>query len=316
MTTLPLDTTNGYGFHVLGDSAIATHDTPFTNGGFGIANLTNFGAAKLYRSMGALEHAIAWGAGGINLTNLGFTYIGEDGFETTPLYLGGVGNAQDEFAWEKDYVNFDPFNPLVYTPGGVNQAQTITTNAPTIATSTNFIVAETVFGEDAPVQNLEVWNDGYYTLNYTLSEDAPWLFIGPSSGSSTGPGDKQSHTLTFDTSGLATGFYATVITVFDPTAGNSPYEIPVSLTVSMSTPPTEVTILDTWYDQTNIWMITTGTNDWYPHPWYSTNIMDTNAWLVVPSYDSFYTTGTHTIWFPPDTNTGTIFYRALTTEDP
>ena len=317
ITNLPPDTTNGFGFFVLGDAALPDTDTAFTNGGNGTINLTDFGAAKLFRSMGALEHAVAWGAGGISLTNLGFTYIGEDGFAATPLYLAGTGNGQSEFNWTKDEINTDPLHPTLYTPGGGNLAQTITTNSPTIAASTNMVVASTQFGEDAPTQDIEVWNTGFYTLDYTLSEEASWLFIGPASGSSTGVSDKVTHTLTFDTSGLATGFYATAITVIDPTADNSPYEILVSLTVSMSVPPTNVTILDAWYDQTNIWLITTGTNDWYPHPWYTTNLMDTNAWLIVPSYNSVYTTGTHTIWFPPvTTNSDTIFYRAETTDSP
>ena len=58
-----------------------------------------------------------------------------------------------------------------------------------------------------------------------------WLSVSPTSGTSTGSGDKQTHTVGYTTSGLTAGTYTGHITVTDAAASNSPQTITVSLTV-------------------------------------------------------------------------------------
>ncbi|MEM7393569.1 MAG: hypothetical protein AAF492_14585, partial [Verrucomicrobiota bacterium] len=90
-------------------------------------------------------------------------------------------------------------------------------------------------GESISNQNLAVWNSGLSNLNYTLTDDAPWLSISPSSGSSTGGADVVNHTLTF--SGLGVGSFTGTVTITDANAVNSPRTLPISVTVTPNLPP-------------------------------------------------------------------------------
>ncbi len=85
-------------------------------------------------------------------------------------------------------------------------------------------------GDDAPGQSFDVWNSGGGTLDYTVSDDAGWLSVSPTSGSSTG--EQDTVTVSYHTSGLCDGTYGATITVSSPDAGNSPQTVSVSLTVS------------------------------------------------------------------------------------
>jgi len=51
------------------------------------------------------------------------------------------------------------------------------------------------------------------TVSYTISDNATWLSVSPSSGTSTGPDDPQWHTVSYSTSGLSLGAYQAIITV-------------------------------------------------------------------------------------------------------
>jgi hypothetical protein len=66
-------------------------------------------------------------------------------------------------------------------------------------------------GQDAGSQSFEVWNSGGGTLNYSISDDAPWLSCNPASGSSTGGHDTIQ--VNYSTSGLAAGTYNGTITI-------------------------------------------------------------------------------------------------------
>ncbi|MFQ5414496.1 MAG: FG-GAP-like repeat-containing protein [Phycisphaerae bacterium] len=59
------------------------------------------------------------------------------------------------------------------------------------------------FGSDLTDAALTVWNTGGGTLAYTLDADQPWLGVDPTGGTSTGPGDPVTHTLSVDRTGLA-----------------------------------------------------------------------------------------------------------------
>ncbi len=86
-------------------------------------------------------------------------------------------------------------------------------------------------GQDAADDSFQVWDTGDVALSYTVADDVGWLSVSPSDGTSTGSGDKQSHTVSYTTSGLAAGTYTGHITVTDAAASNSPQTITVSLTV-------------------------------------------------------------------------------------
>jgi len=67
---------------------------------------------------------------------------------------------------------------------------------------------------------------------------------------------------------------------------------------------------------TNVCIMVTGTNGWTPTPWASTNLADTNAWSVVPSYDFSYTNGAYKIWFPFNGGAPKQYYYIRVTDAP
>ena len=173
---------------------------------------------------------------------------------------------------------------------------TIEIGGPTIAFSPGSLSFGATEGGDNPAdQTLEIWNSGTGTLDWSVSEEAAWLSLSPTSGSSTGEHD--SVTVSVDISGMSAGDYDATITISDPEATNSPQTVPVSLNIS--TPSTEPTIAfspgslsfgateggDNPADQTlEIWNSGTGTLDW--------SVSEEAAWLSL-SPTSGSSTGEH-----------------------
>lgn len=99
-------------------------------------------------------------------------------------------------------------------------------------------------GYDAPDCAFEVWNgNGYYTLSYTMSDNADWLLMTPSSGTSTGEHDVI--TVEFSTAGFRAGVSNALITVvgraYDGTHYDSALEATQTVAVSlMIIPATEL----------------------------------------------------------------------------
>lgn len=90
-------------------------------------------------------------------------------------------------------------------------------------------------GSNPPAQTIRVRNNGQGTLNYTLTEDADWLSVTPSSGTSTG--NEVIHSLSANITGLGTGTYMTVITIADSNAVNNPQVVNVTLMIGTTIPP-------------------------------------------------------------------------------
>jgi len=112
-------------------------------------------------------------------------------------------------------------------------APTISENAPSSINTT------CVKGSNASSQSFDVWNSGGGTLSYTVSENASWLSLTPSGGTSTG--GHGTMTVNFDTSSLAAGSYQATIIISSSGATNTPQTIPVSLIVSDQITPEQLT---------------------------------------------------------------------------
>ena len=80
-----------------------------------------------------------------------------------------------------------------------------------------------------PNQTLGIWNSGDGTLSWSLSDNAAWLLLFPTSGTSTGETDNVM--VRVITSGMAAGSYSASITISAPGATNTPQTVPVSLTI-------------------------------------------------------------------------------------
>ena len=132
----------------------------------------------------------------------------------------------------------------ITAPGATNTPQTVPVTliiappllGPTIGRSpTSFTFSATEGGANPSSKTLEVWNAGTGTLNWTVSDDALWLSLAPTSGSSTGEHDAV--TVSVDISGLTVGSHPATITITDPGATNTPQTVPVTLNISPPGPP-------------------------------------------------------------------------------
>lgn len=126
----------------------------------------------------------------------------------------------------------------------VTESKTVTVSirvqGPTIATENLPLTPlVTALGAEVTPMTFTVYNGGPGTLDYTLVIPAgtPWIkSITPLVGSSTGSGQKITHTVEFDTNSLTqNGFFAAHIPVEAPTADPSvqPTTLPIFVTVAL-----------------------------------------------------------------------------------
>ena len=90
-------------------------------------------------------------------------------------------------------------------------------------------------GSSPSAQSIKIKNSGDQTLNYSVSDDANWLSVSPTSGSSTG--GENTHTVSVNISGLSSGTHTGTITITDSNASNSPQTVSVALTINEQLPP-------------------------------------------------------------------------------
>ena len=83
-------------------------------------------------------------------------------------------------------------------------------------------------GANAAVQTLEISAEGG-ALGYAVSDNATWLAVTPASGLSLGNWVR--HTVTYTTADLAPGLYEAALRITSGSAGNSPFTVPVILSV-------------------------------------------------------------------------------------
>jgi len=119
--------------------------------------------------------------------------------------------------------------------GGGGFAPPPPASTPTLSLSPRSFTFSAVQGGSNPAtQSLSINNSGGGTLDWSASDDAPWLSLSPTSGTNAG-----AVTLSVDISALAPGSYSGVVTVTGGNASNSPQTATVSLTVDPS-PATQV----------------------------------------------------------------------------
>jgi len=122
------------------------------------------------------------------------------------------------------------------TPQTVSVSLTLET-PPTIAFSPASFTFGATEGEADPAdQTLEVWNSGCGILDWSLSDDATWLELAPTSSASGG--DHEAVTVSLDISGMSAGDYDATIIISAEGASNSPQDVPVSLHISSVPAPT------------------------------------------------------------------------------
>lgn len=98
-----------------------------------------------------------------------------------------------------------------------------------------------VGGSPSP-QTISIWNSGKSTLNYTISDDANWLQVEPTNGSSTGETQRRTHTVYVNAAGLDQGTYTATITISCPEATNNPQRVDVTLRVAAIPTNNEISV--------------------------------------------------------------------------
>ena len=116
-------------------------------------------------------------------------------------------------------------------PGATNSPQTVPVS----------LTINPAGGANPPDQTLGIRNSGGGTLDWSVSDDADWLTLDPTSGSSTGETDDV--TLSVDITGMSAGSYSATlagmsagsysatITIVAPGASNTPQTVPVTLII-------------------------------------------------------------------------------------
>jgi len=101
---------------------------------------------------------------------------------------------------------------------------------PSIAADQTNISIQLVEGQVPTSQVITIHNSGNGLLNYAFSNNAPWLSL---SGQVTGISSNENHqvTLNFNTVNLLAGNCQAMISITDTNADNSPFSVPVQLTV-------------------------------------------------------------------------------------
>ena len=105
------------------------------------------------------------------------------------------------------------------------------------ASPTSLSFAASAGGANPASQNLTITNTGAGTLNWSATDNQPWLTVSPASG--TAP---STSTISVDTAGLAAGSYGATITLTAAGATNSPLTVPVTLTVTPAAPADELLV--------------------------------------------------------------------------
>ncbi len=111
------------------------------------------------------------------------------------------------------------------------QSVSVTLNCaslPQIGLTKTSLSFTTLIGQAAPNDSFGVLNSGSGTLNYTITDNASWLTLSPTSGTSIGETD--TITATASCASLAKGTYNGTITISATGAGNTPQAVGVSLT--------------------------------------------------------------------------------------
>jgi hypothetical protein len=129
----------------------------------------------------------------------------------------------------------------ISAPGATNTPQTVSVSltiaeAPaTIGYSPSSLsFAGTQGGANPSSQTLSIWDSGSGTISWSVSDDAAWLSLSPTSGSSTGETDNVIASV--DISGMGAGSYSATITISAPGATNTPQTVSVSLTINSAAP--------------------------------------------------------------------------------
>ncbi len=160
----------------------------------------------------------------------------------------GIGNGTISFTAATGTLTAGNYNATVTisAPGAtsVNIPVSFTVTAsPTIGLSpTTFSFTGVQGGANPGSKTLNITNPGTGTLSWSVSDNASWLTLSPTSGSTTTGSSPV--VLSVNTAGLVAGSFSATITVTATGATNTPQTVSVSLTVTAPTTTTATLFWD------------------------------------------------------------------------
>lgn len=113
---------------------------------------------------------------------------------------------------------------------------TLKTPPPVIGVSQSELEFYAAMVGDVPVsiptsQKLQVWNTRRGPMRFNVSDNADWLSLDPTYGSSGGPNDIKEIDMSIDTSDLEAGYHRATIEISGSGIENSPQRVPVVLRI-------------------------------------------------------------------------------------
>ncbi len=144
----------------------------------------------------------------------------------------------------------DPIDPCsdITDPVYIDYVHIDEAPAPTITVNPTSLSPQCDHGQNASSQTFTLSNTGSGTMNFSLSDDASWLSVSPSSGS-LGTGGSTTITLSYSTSSLLAGSFIGRISISAPGATVTPVNYNVYLTVKGPTITVNPTSLSPQCDQ-------------------------------------------------------------------
>ncbi len=116
------------------------------------------------------------------------------------------------------------------TPVVVQEARAVT--VPLLGFSPQMLRFVAIEGGESPApQTFSVWNRAQGTMDFILSNQQEWLSQEPTSGTSGGPADPVTITVSVDSAELASGQYVDIISIDVSASGRSPDQVVVVLDV-------------------------------------------------------------------------------------
>ena len=159
-------------------------------------------------------------------------------------YLLSLQQSAGYFKWDEgsssnpEWMTSYAIPALLGIPYPVSALDSSSNDASISRSPTSLAFYATEDGDDPLNQSFYVWNDGDGSMAYTLTDNADWLSVSPSSGSSSGEHDKI--TVSVDVNGVSAGNHSANITITSGDADNSPRMVSVTLHVAEAADDVEI----------------------------------------------------------------------------
>ena len=175
----------------------------------------------------SLTYELSDDADWINIDPPNGTSSGQINGHAVVINKGGLSARDENYSATITVTSSDAYN----NPQKVTVSLKITKEPPPeiLVNPPDLSFVAQVNGSNPPSKNITLKNGGSGILNYSISDDADWLEVSPTSGSSSG--ENRAHSVSVKIGGLGQGVYSGTITIHSSNAINSPQQVSVTLRI-------------------------------------------------------------------------------------